>query len=595
MPKSQAIRSHLPCPDQEVCKSSDAYTEYDDGHGRCFSCDTNFYGETLSMSKNTAVTSKPKNVYSLLDNEPWRGDYRNISSETTDLYGVQRTKLLRNGEPIFDPNTEGEQLVEYRMYPYGNEGRDGFKVRRVTEPVPSKYKFLSSNPPEGGGLWGSSVFKDNPKYATAKKFITITEGEEDTLAVYEMMGDFPVVSVLSSSTAERDCRAEYDWLNSFDYIVLCFDNDEPGQRAVDSVSALFDYNKVRVANLSPYKDASDWLQEGRSKQFVKLWWSAKAKAPDGIISSPDDLISKALESPDTSGITYPWQGMTDLTYGLRTKECVLFTAPEGIGKTEIMGAIEHHILKNYPDIPIGVIHLEENVPRQMQRFAGIELGYPAHLPDSPCTEDQIKESLDKLIGHGNLHVYEHFGSNDPDVIVQRIKFMARVCKCKFIFLDHIGMIVSGSSEELDERRTLDRLATQLASLVQELDIGIIFVSHVNDDGRTRGSRYIAKATNIRFDLQRDADNPDPEIANTTYVVCTKNRFSGGRRLACKLKFSLSTFLFTEIINELPEADEEDKKVLDKISEGKYNSIKKERGKGEDETPTQVPTRLHGEF
>lgn len=538
-------------------------------------------------------TPKKKNTYTLFDNEPWQNPtYRRISKETTDFYGVGYSSLLKNGEPIVGDDNEP---IRYRVYPYGAD--NSFKVRRITEPVPNKYKFISSNPPKGGTLWGIEAFRDNPKYATAKRFVTITEGEEDAMAAYEMLGDWPCVSVLSSSTAERDCRAEYEWLNSFDKIVLCFDDDDAGRRATNSVATLFDYDKILTVSLAPYKDASEWLQEGGTKQFRKLWWGAKTIAPDGIISNPEDLISKALESPDTSGISYPWKGMTDLTYGLRTKECVLFTAPEGIGKTEVMGAIEHHILKNYPEIPIGVIHLEENVPRQMQRFAGIELGYPAHLPDSPCTEDEIKEALEGLIGtKNNLHVYEHFGSNDPDVIVQRIKFLARVCKCKFIFLDHIGMIVSGASEEMDERRTLDRLATQLASLVQELDIGIIFVSHVNDEGQTRGSRYIAKATNIRFDLQRDADNPDPEIANTTSIVCTKNRFSGGRRLACKLKFSLATFLFTEIEDTIPDADEEDKKVLDNISKRDHTSIKKERGKGKDKEQSLGTTyRQHGEF
>jgi len=39
-------------------------------------------------------------------------------------------------------------------------------------------------------------------------------------------------------------------------------------------------------------------------------------------------------------------------------------------------------------------------------------------------------------------------------------------------------------------------------MVKELDFALIVVSHVNDDGLTRGSRNISKIADIRLDLYR---------------------------------------------------------------------------------------------
>src|SRR3569833_1821205 len=84
-----------------------------------------------------------------------------------------------------------------------------------------------------------------------------------------------------------------------------------------------------------------------------------------------------------------------------------------------------------------------------------------------------------------------------------------------------SFVVSGLGGK-DERTSLDYLSTRLEMMVKELDFALIVVSHVNDDGLTRGSRNISKIADIRVDLYRDVTSADPVVRRTTRLVVSKN-------------------------------------------------------------------------
>ena len=124
-----------------------------------------------------------------------------------------------------------------------------------------------------------------------------------------------------------------------------------------------------------------------------------------------------------------------------------------------------------------------------------------------------------------LHIYSHFGSDDPEIILDTIRFLVSARGCRYILLDHITMVVSGLGGK-NATTALDYLVTRLEMMVKELNFALIFVSHVNDDGFTRGSRMISKIADIRIDLFRDIIHPDPVIRRIMRMVIPKNRFCG---------------------------------------------------------------------
>lgn len=526
---SKLVEAHLPCPD---CGSRDALATYDDGHSYCFSCQA--YKKDLTNSTNSVYinsiyntlskvykNNKKDNMEEIKDNYTlqyisWRG----VSKDTFKFYDV-KTKVDAQGKPF--------SIV----YPYGPSAA---KERRI-----STKEFYWQGETHEAALFGMDKFS-----AGQAKAITITEGELDALSVFQILGSkYPVVSVRSSTSARRDCERARDYLNAFEKIYLAFDNDDQGQKAVKEVSQLFDVSKVYHVKLTKYKDANDYLQHNEEREFSNVWWSARPYLPKGLIADYQSIEDVLRKEGNQSLATYPFNTLQEMTYGVRSKEIVLFLAQEKVGKTELMRSIEHHLLKTTDD-NIGIIHLEEEEKRSVQGLIGYELGVPCHLPDAGVSvEDQLAAYRGLTKRDGRVHFYSHFGSDDPDNILDIIRYLVTVCHCQYVFLDHITMLVTGYEND-DERKKLDYISTRLAMMTRELDFTLFMVSHVNDDGKTRGSRNISKVADLIISLDRNIEADTYDERNKTRLTVRGNRYAGLSGPAGCLMFDPKSFTLKEM-------------------------------------------------
>jgi twinkle protein len=553
---------HMGCPNcqsQGRDTSGDNLGVFSDGKAWCFSCKyyihnvERFFGKSLedlplqqssslfvprltlrTLPKETNISTDviyprdgteyqpkdiPEEVLHVVHDVhgPWRG----ITTQTMSFYGVGLD----------------DKVVSF---PYGG---DRYKLRAL-----DKKSFLMTGSAEGAQpLFGMDRFQRGQG-----RSVTLTEGELDAMSAYQMLGSqWACVSVPGAAAAKGACAKARDWLNTFEKIYLCFDADQPGQEAAQEVAKLFDVNKVYHVKLDKHKDANDYLQAKDEKAFVAAWWAAKKFLPKGIVHGAEEIKEILSRQREGATASYPFPTLQSLTYGIRPGEVVLFTAQEKIGKTEILRAIEHHLLETTED-NVGVIHLEEDEKRSVQGIIGYELSTPVHLPDACVSVEDQMVAYNKLTGNGErLYVYSHFGSDDPSVILDRVRALATVCNCRYIFLDHISMIVSGLKDITDERRELDQIATELAKMARDLNFTLFLVSHVNDDGKTRGSRYISKVADILLHLNRDIEAADPQVRNTTEIICRGNRFAGITGPAGRLFFDKKTYKLTELKEEKP--------------------------------------------
>ena len=443
--------------------------------------------------------------------------HRGILSDTFRFYSVL-TKI------------DGEGLPRSIGFPYPN---GSIKVRELSDK-----KFYWTNG-SGLGLFGRNLFA-----AGSHKYITITEGELDALSLYQVLRS-PVCSVQSAASAKRDCTVDRDWLNSFERVYLAFDSDTPGRNATASVASLFDCSKVYDVKFSNRKDANEYLVANEETELRNIWWNAKKYIPANVKSSLADF-KEVLEGETPWGIPYPWPTLNDMTYGIRLGESVLITALEGVGKTEIMRAIEHKILKE-TDYNVATIFLEESPRRHLQGLGGLELGRPTHLPG--CDPGETVDAVEKLVKRDDrLFVYNHYGSDDPDVLLDTIRFLVSGHSCAVVMLDNFSMVVSGLAGE-DERKIFDYFSTRIEMMVQELNFAFIGVSHVNDAGQTRGSRYLSKVANIRIDAARNINAASEEDRNRTYLTVSKNRFYCRSGPAGILRFHPTTYSYVEEIED----------------------------------------------
>lgn len=505
--------SKEPCP---KCRkkgedtTGDNLVVFDDGHKHCFACN---YQEQLNDRGSYDVLELGY-TYQYV---PHRG----ITEGTMRHYDVQ-TKVDAEGSP------------KEVLFNWGSQGQ----IRDFREK-----KFRAVGDSEALQLFGQDKFTQGQS-----KVVTITEGAYDAMATYQMLGGTsPVVAVRSAASARKDCEKARDWLNSFDKIVLVFDSDKPGIEATRETALLFDVNKIHVVTLT-HKDPNDYLMKGEVDEFRQSWNNAKAWLPKNIIATYSD-IEQALSKDDAPSIgTYPFARLNEMLYGIRSAELVLFLAQEKVGKTEVLRAIEHHLLKT-TDHNMAVIHLEEQEKRSIQGLAGYELKAPVHLPDSGYSNSDILSAYKKLTKRdGRCHFYTHFGSDDPDLILDTIRYLVTVRHCKFLFLDHITMLVTGFEGD-DERKKLDYMSTRLAMMTRNLDFTLFLVSHVNDDGKARGSRNIAKVADHILFLERDTEAASIDERNRTTLTVRGNRFAGVTGPGGYLYFDPKTFTLKELTEE----------------------------------------------
>lgn len=517
---SEITKYHAPCP---CGKSSDAYSEWADGHGYCFSCSKYFETPSESETNERGDYERREGNPTILRNRTPREfhteylDYRGFNLGTLRKYGV-KSRIDDSGSQFG---------VEY---PYG----EGIKVRTLPK------SFHQEGNCKDHGLFGRSCFE-----VGSAKAITITEGEDDCLAAYEMLGSkYPVCSIQSSATAKRDISNAFSFVNSFEKVVLCFDNDEAGQNAAKKVANLFDYKKVFNVVLNKHKDPQLYHENGDIDEFKQAWWGARKFVPEGILSSNEDIFAALNEQGLEAIASYPFPTLQQMSYGIRQSEVILVTADSGVGKTEFIRALEHHLVKS-TDLNIGIIHLEEEKERCIKGLIGYELQKPIHLPGHDVETDLVKSSWLDFVRHDNrVNIYSRFGSDDPDEILSNVRFMASSAECKLIFLDHITMLVTGLESD-DERRKLDYISTKLGQLARELDFTLVMVSHVNSEGGTHGSKNIHRVCDIRIHLERDMFHEQQAQRNLTRLTVLKNRFGSKVGPAGELRFNPETFVLTE--------------------------------------------------
>ena len=520
------------CPE---CNSSDGNVRHSEGYSFCFVCKTRF-GE--NMQTETVVPMKRESSIKTVGTLGAITE-RGISKETAQKYNT-------------DVKVSGN-MNTHHIYKYFDESGNniGNKVRNVS----TKDMWV-----EGGMsdalLFGQNIFAPNGKY------ITITEGEVDAMSSYELLGSkWACVSIKTGAgSALRDCKKAFEYLDSFDQIVISFDMDKQGRDASEKVAQLFSPNKCKIMHME-HKDANEFLQLNKREEFTRAWWNAQPYTPAGIVNLKD--LGDALYTEEyCETCLYPWHKLNHKTYGMRTGELVTFTSGAGMGKSSVMRELMYHLLKNTED-NVGIIALEEGIKNTTFNIMSVEANARLYIKEvrEKFEQEQLNTWQENTVGTGRFFAFDHFGSMDNDEILSRIRYMAQALDCKWIFLDHLSILVSGQ-EDTDERKSIDILMTKLRSLVEQTNIGLLLVSHLrrpsgdrgHEDGREvslshlRGSASIAHLSDSVIALERDQQAEDDVLANTTTIRVLKNRYTGDTGIATHLFYDKDTGRMKEISN-----------------------------------------------
>lgn len=460
--------------------------------------------------------------------------------------------------------TRGLTLDTCAHYKYGVAQYKGKTVQVAQwfddtgEPMCQKLRFAD----KGFAILGDKFYMGLYGLTRAQKGgkrIVITEGEIDAKAAFQALGGtWPVVSLPNGADSAPDAiKRDLEFLESFDEVVLAFDQDEPGHKATRACRDLFTTGKVRIAVL-PRKDCGEMVERGESAELRNLLWKAPRYQPEGIVTG-DSIWDALANRKVVEGRPYRWKGLQALTKGYRDKELVLITGGTGSGKsTGARHVCEEHLAAGDK---VGYIALEESVFQSVSGIYGVKLGRQTVLDVEAPLEELAP--IHELYGN-SLVLLDHFGSTDGDNLISKMRYFVKALGCNILFLDHITIAISGL-ESKDERQAIDKILTDLRSLIEETGCRVYLISHLSrpkdgshEEGKKitlrdlRGSHSLGQIPDHVWAFERDQSNDDIDKQNRLLVRILKNRPVGLLGVACFLQYCSETGILTEVESEDPD-------------------------------------------
>jgi len=421
---------------------------------------------------------------------------RGIRKETLDKFGVKVAVSQEDGktpEAVYFPS-------------YNQKGKVvGYTKQNLTKSKEEKGHWSCV----GSVTIGNKMFGQNVAEAQNRKRnnLVITEGQWDTLSVFQSLVDNVkgtkyegieplVVSIpMGTANAVEAILHNESYVTSHDALTIFFDDDYctpaelqkkimKGHEAREAVANALVGSGMSLFTVTPdegFKDASDYLQAQRSADLAKLvQFGRRPYSSEKIVKAADIDLDFLLE-PRPEGIyVNSFPNLMEKLHGFRTRELVLLTSPSGVGKSTVCSIFASAFMD--AGEKLGMIYLEETNKETMQRLIASKLKVNylefKNNPLALVSKEKIQAAYNEIVDNDQLIMLGHFGSLPVSELMAKIKHMHLVEGCKFIILDHLSLVISGSAVK-DERKELDMVMTELAAFCAANDVCIIAVSHIN--------------------------------------------------------------------------------------------------------------------
>ena len=568
--QSGVLLGKFPCPE---CLSQDnlvvyvKHTEQGEEYidGSCFSpscksfwteqelkeagiLDDDFVAPKVKPVTRTVITKEEyKHLTSRTNHDTTMKDgslYRGIKPETAHFYGhlFQRDS---NGEIIrtFYPETKSTFKGDLNSL-RGYKSRDLPKV------------FGRHNV---GIVGTSNDLSGSHKFTSGGKWILVVGGEEDKLAAAQMLRDYQIqrkqedydrIAVVGIHCGEgslaKVCANSYDFLDTFEEIILCMDNDEAGRKSVQEAIKVLPENKVKVMTTS-LKDCSEMLQQGKQKQFISNFYDAKPLKPDGVKTSKqaDDEIELELGRPKIPLPPFMHRLQKAMAGGIPLGYMVNLGAQTGSGKTTIINEAIYYWLFN-ADVRVGILSLELTAGQYQTALLSRHIGYKINLIEDPkeavafVQQDWVqakrKELREDEYGQERYVLLDDRSGTLEGVKEQIIKLIKKY-SVKMVVIDPIQDVLASASyaEQADFIKFLKQVIKDGVSVFNVCHItkgktetdsdGNVKTRKLTEDDFS-GLTDLIKSGGCNIVAMRNKSAKDEVVRNSTDVDVLKCRWTG---------------------------------------------------------------------
>ncbi len=509
-----SIIGDAPCPQ---CRKNgrdstgDHLILFDNGNKYCNRCNYKEYNGSTQEEESIDTTSVAdiKKLPCLADND------RGIRKEVAERFGVHTEVSEETGQPVakYYPITIGSKVVAYKKR----------TLPKTFSVVGQKTKGLEIN------LFGQAVG------STGKKLL-IVEGEEDGLAAYQMLKDYSprfepsVLSLPTGAGTIKSITDNIDYISTFLEVIICTDQDKEGEKCKDKICAAIG-DRAKVMKL-PEKDASDMLVKGMADSFIDRYFKAKQYRPASIVSIED--ILEDIVKPVDWGLSYPWESLTKMTYGMKSDgEIICLASGPGVGKSTFLAAIQTHLVFNHGE-RIALFDIEQGAVMCGKKIVGAVMKKPIHKPDCIYDPEEARDVGRSL--EGKVEIFD--GHPDWDTVAANIRYFAAQ-GIRYFFIDPLSSLVQHVDPSLGNT-IIGQAMKDMMKMRKELGITFFHVNHLNNPAggkdhasggevkgsQVSGSRAQWKYSTLLLGITRDLQAAPIDGCDINKLVVIKDRLGG---------------------------------------------------------------------
>ena len=513
----ESFTKHYPC---FKCGSSDAVALWSNGRGKCFACNKPAFLDQY----DSTVKSKFNQSNRQQDYDMSGESLHDISNY--DTAGVRERNLTKTACAVYDMKVaySAEGAITTHYYPYTVKGKVVACKKRT---LPKEFRVVGELKHKDLELFGQSKFQQGGFK------LVITEGELDAIAVQQAMlakynRTYPVVSLPSSSNM-KILVANRDWIRSFKEVILMFDQDEAGDKAVAEAAKIIGWDKTKVASLSE-NDPCDSLV-ANPLEIMNAIFSARKYTPASIVRG-EAIWEAYVTRKAVKSVPYPkcLEGLNDKLDGMRKGEIVLFTSGTGSGKSTMIKEIILELEDN-TDESIGLVSLEESIGDSAEKFIKM------FTPTDPTVE-QERKAFERVFGNERLILLDHNGAVSDSSLIDQIENLC-LLGCQYIILDHITIAVSEGADGKTGNEAIDSVMSDLLKIVKKHNVWLGLISHLRkSQGKSFEEGHLSSIDDIKgsgsikqisFDIitfSRNLVAEDEDERNTIKLRVLKSRFTG---------------------------------------------------------------------
>ena len=165
--------------------------------------------------------------------------------------------------------------------------------------------------------------------------VIICEGEMDVLACAE--AGFKDIAVSVPQGAGSLGWIEYNWvfLENKKEIILAFDNDEAGEKAIKEILKRLDITKCKYLDMKGEKDLNDILINQGMVELYNVLMNPKDFEIDGL----QDMSNVKIDNGNVETISFELDSLDQLFGGCRFGELTIVSGQPGAGKSSILNQI----------------------------------------------------------------------------------------------------------------------------------------------------------------------------------------------------------------------------------------------------------------